>query len=290
MPRLNLTFCYQVIGVFALAAAVLVPCRSAEAAAADQQVKSGQLIANAIRNGRLVQAESMLAIRKARLTDPSDPEQEILLAELALAKRQDSLAFNNFQKHADNSEFACRAKEGMGVVLVRRGEFKPAARLLGQVTSDCSGHGNAWHHLGIALSVLKKWEGARYAFNRALAESHQDRGAILNNIGQLHMDQGNVEKALKFFKAARNTEPENNRFQNNVDIAGATIGVRPQRLSRDSASRWAERLNNSATAAIDAGFDALGKQLLAELLVEAPQTPRQALAKLDPDQALPAQK
>ncbi|MFT4538476.1 MAG: tetratricopeptide (TPR) repeat protein [Planctomycetota bacterium] len=61
-----------------------------------------------------------------------------------------------------------RAKIGLGVTLMQRGDLEEASEVLAQAVQMNDLNPEAWHNYGQLLKRLREWEGGRNAFERAL--------------------------------------------------------------------------------------------------------------------------
>ncbi len=244
-----------------------------------QQSGRGAIVEAAIDGGRLVQASEMLNEMRKRPLDFEIAELEILEAELAIARKDDTRATTLFAKHLQRPEYLCRAKEGSGIALARSGDWEAAIGLLADVTIKCPDRWKAWNMMGITLAHFGKYQASRYAFDNALSQSGNS-SAVLNNLGYSLMARQEYAEAANILEMAVVQQPENERFQNNLDIAQAAMGEAPSRAAKESQSRWVERLTNSGYAALLAGHKQAGTALLSNAVIGSSAMASKAAANL----------
>ena len=247
--------------------------------AENQQSGRGAIIEAAIDGGRLVQASEMLNQIRKRPLDFELAELEILEAELALALRDDPRAIKLFAKYLRRPEYLCRAKEGSGIAIARSGGWEAAIGLLADVTIKCPDRWKAWNMMGITLAHFGKYQASRYAFDNALARS-DNSPVVLNNLGYSLLARQKYAEAVDIFEMVVVQQPENERFQNNLDIARAAMGEAPRRKTEESQSRWVERLTNSGYAALLAGHKQAGTALLSNAVIGSSSMASKAAANL----------
>ncbi|WP_417818944.1 tetratricopeptide repeat protein [Tritonibacter scottomollicae] len=239
----------------------------------------GAIIEAAIDGGRLVQASEMLAEMRKRPLDVDHAELDILEAELALARKDDPRAIELFAKYLHRPEHLCRAKEGSGTALARSSDWETAIGLLADVTIKCPERWKAWNMMGITLAHFGKYRASKYAFDKALSRS-ENSPVVLNNLGYSLLVRQEYAEAAKIFEMAIAQRPENERFQNNLDIARAAMGEAPMKMARESRSRWIERLTNSGYAALLTGHKKAGTALLSQAVIGSSSMASKAAANL----------
>jgi len=227
---------------------VLVIAAAAEARPADDI----PLIAAAIRSGRLVQAELMLARTTPPQTGEATTELEILRGQLALAQGRDQDARQGFGALALRMPGDCRVLLGLGMAESDLGDADLAIGHLESATGTCAADWKAWSALGFAYDAKARWRDSDAAYARAMA-SGGDQPALLNNVAASLIRQRRFAEAEPLLARARARAPHDVLIANNLDIAAGSLGRMPVRGSGDSTSRWAERLNNAGYAAMLAG-------------------------------------
>ncbi|ASK88418.1 tetratricopeptide repeat protein [Sphingorhabdus sp. SMR4y] len=268
------------ISYFVLGLVMLIPgsLRATVLAERDQSGR-GAIIEAAIDGGRLIQASEMLHQMRKHSLDSERAELKILEAELAIAKKDDRHAIKLFARYLQSPEYLCRAKEGSGIAIARSGDWDIAIGLLADVTIKCPDRWKAWNMMGIALAHFGKYQASRYAFDKALSLSDTSP-VVLNNLGYSLLARQNYVEAVGIFEMAVIQQPENKRFQNNLDIARAAMGEAPRRATKESQSRWVERLTNSGYAALLAGHKQAGTALLSNAVIGSSSMASKAAANL----------
>lgn len=270
-------------GLWQIAAVILLLCSSNPVWGQEGETERGRLISAAIDSGRLVQATAMLNKFFAK-TKGHEAETDILQAELALAQKHDDHAKLLFARYLQHDIFACRAKEGIGIVDARAGNMRSATDYLVQVTVECPERWKSWNMMGVILARYEKWDASKHAFESALALS-DNAPVVLNNFAYSLMAQKKYDEAETLFSAALEQQPRNVRFQNNLDIARAALGKKPTRSDKQSDQRWSERLNNSGYAAMLSGHEEIGTALLSEAIIGSSTMASAAAANLEAGRA-----
>jgi Flp pilus assembly protein TadD len=259
---------------------ILVPgSLRANVLAHNEQLGRGAIVEAAIDGGRLVQASEMLSEMRKRPLDFELAELEMLEAELAIARKDDTRAIKLFAKHLQRPEYLCRAKEGSGIALARSGDWEAAIGFLADVTIKCPNRWKAWNMMGITLAHFGKYQASRYAFDNALSRSNNSP-AVINNLGYSLLVRRNFEEAADVFEMAVVQQPENARFQNNLDIARAAMGEAPNKTAEETQPRWVERLTNSGYAALLTGHNQVGTALLSNAVIGSSSMASKAAANL----------
>jgi tetratricopeptide (TPR) repeat protein len=217
-------------------------------------------------------------------TEGHEAETDILQAELALAQKDDDHAKLLFARYLQHEIFACRAKEGVGIVNARAGNMRSAIDYLVQVTLECPKRWKSWNMMGVILARHEKWDASKHAFESALGLSG-NAPVVLNNFGYSLLTQKKYSDAEILFSMALEQQPGNVRFQNNLDIARAALGKKPARSDKQSDQRWSERLNNSGYAAILSGHEDVGTALLSEAIIGSSTMASVAAANLEASRA-----
>lgn len=230
-----------------LLGAAVISAAAAEATPADDI----PLIAAAIRSGRLVQAELMLA-RTPPQSGEAATELEILHGQLALAQGRDEDARRGFGVLALRLPDDCRVLLGLGMAESDLGDADLAIRHLESATRTCAADWKAWSALGFAYDAKARWGDSDAAYARAM-ENGGEQPALLNNVAASLIKQRRFAAAEPILVRARARAPDDMLIANNLDIATGSLGRMPVRRPRENTSRWAERLNNAGYAAMLAG-------------------------------------
>ncbi|QDZ08643.1 hypothetical protein FPZ24_15185 [Sphingomonas panacisoli] len=264
---------------FRLAASVAVATGTAAVAAPTSDLS---LIAAAIRSGRLIQAELMIARTSPSAESPA-VELDVLRAQLALAQGRDQDARRGFAALASNLPDDCRILVGGGVADSNLGNADAAIGRLERAVTLCDPDWRAWSALGAAYDVKQRWLDSGHAYAKAM-EVGGVRPGLLNDAATSLIKQRRFEEAEKLLIRAIADAPDDERIANNIDIAAGSLGRMPVRRPSDSASRWAERLNNAGYAAMLEGRTDDARRWLTQSLIADPiyQSVAAAnLAKLD---------
>jgi len=226
------------------------------------------VIAAAIRAGRLIQAEIMLA----RLPTPTGADEVEAVADtrgqFALATGESEEALRIFAAlHAAKPE-RCEYGRDLGVAAARIGDAR-ALDALRDASSRCA----TWQSgqtLGVILAQMRRWEESEQAFAQSLQLSPANAVA-LNNRAFARIEQARYDEALGDLRAALRAAPGDRRVVNNIDLVEGARGHAPRRRQGvDDDSAWASRLTLAAKGAIRAGRTDFARALLVQAVDISP--------------------
>lgn len=260
--------------VLALLAILLALCTPARAAtAADLPV-----IAAAIRAGRLIQAEVMLA----RLPVPGSPDETEAVADVrgqfALATGATGEALRIFEALGTAKPQHCGYRRDFGIAAARIGDMR-ALDALRETAPRCA----TWQSgqmLGIVFAQLRHWEESESAFAASLQLS-PGNAVTLNNRAFARIEQARYDEALADLHAALRNAPDDRRIANNIDLAEGARGNPPRRRKgADDDRAWALRLTYGAKGALRAGRTDLARAMLVQAIDASPYHMREPAALL----------
>jgi Flp pilus assembly protein TadD len=253
---------------FSIAAIMAIVALPSMATAAEIQERSFiAAIDRAIANGRLIQAEAMLAKADMPL---ATPDRARLEATLLLAQHRDHEASARFEALlAGQSGKDCRVQSGAGIAALRLGDAKSAEPRLRAAVAACPDAADAWGALAVLEDQAGHWDRSAAAYARAIVLTPDDP-ALLNNAGVSMLAQRRIADAERRFRQALMIDPGNERAKNNLDIAGVTGGGRPSFDSEADSRNRAERLNNAGYAALLAGDDVGAAEYFSEAIKVSP--------------------
>ena len=250
------------------ALAVLMLALSAGALAEPGIVEAGQIEA-AIAQGRLHQAELMVARQRARSL--TDPRLDALEADLLLAQRKYEAALPIYLKLAAAAPGEARFWTGAGIASLQLRRLDDAMAQLQSAAALPGVEWRTWNALGILFDMKQAWHDSERAYGRALGLA-PDSPVALNNRGYSLLLQKRPGEALNVLRRAAALQPENQRIALNLKLATAMSGdYSLRRGPRESAEAWAKRLNNAGYAAWLAGDRVAARSLLARA-IEASET------------------
>lgn len=260
-------------GVLAFAA-ILALCTPARASLPEDL----RVVAAAIRAGRLIQAEVMLA----RLPAPSDPVEAEALAEvrgqLALATGASDQALRIFEALRAVKPERCEYARDFGVAAARIGDPR-ALDPLRETAPRCA----SWQSgqtLGVVLAQMQQWDASEVAFAQSLLLS-PGNAVTLNNRAFARIEQARYDDALDDLRVALRTAPGDRRIINNIDLAEGARGNAPRRRQGvDDDSAWAARLTLAAKGALRAGRTDLARAMLAQAVETSPYYAAESTALL----------
>lgn len=260
--------------ILALPAILLALCTPARAVTtADLPV-----IAAAIRAGRLIQAEVMLA----RLPMPGSPDETEAVADVrgqfALATGATEEALHIFEALGTAKPQHCGYRRDFGIAAARMGDAR-GLDALRETALRCA----SWQSgqmLGIVLAQLRRWEESESAFAVSLRLS-PGNAVTLNNRAYARIEQARYDEALADLHAALQSAPDDRRIANNIDLAEGARGNEPRRRKGiDDDRTWASRLTYAAKGALRAGRADLARALLVQAIDTGPYHMREPTALL----------
>lgn len=261
-------------GALALAA-VLSFCTPAHASLAGDL----PVIAAAIRAGRLIQAEVMLA----RLPAPSGPDEEEALADVrgqfALATGAPDQALRIFEALRAAKPGRCEYARDFGIAAARTGDAR-ALDALRETAPRCA----SWQSgqmLGVMLAQMRRWDESEAAFAQSLQLS-PGNAVTLNNRAFARIEQERYDDALADLRAASRAAPGDRRIINNIDLVEGARGNAPRRRHGvDDDPAWAARLTLAAKGALRAGRIDLARAMLAQAVETSPYHVHEPIALLE---------
>lgn len=257
-----------------LAGIALVMCAPAQASSTPDL----PVIAAAIRAGRLIQAEVMLA----RLPAPADANEMEATADLrgqfALATGASEEALRIFEALRAAKPERCEYARDFGVAAARTGDTR-AFDALQDAAPRCA----TWQSgqmLAVMLARMRRWDESEQAFAQALRLS-PGNAVTLNNRAFARIEQARFDEAIDDLRAALRAAPGDRRIVNNIDLAEGARGHMPRRRQGiDDDNVWASRLTLAAKGALRAGRVDLARAMLAQAVETNPYHARDATALL----------
>jgi len=226
------------------------------------------VIAAAIRAGRLIQAEIMLA----RLPVPGSPDEAEAVADVrgqfALAAGASPEALRIFDALRTAKPERCEYVRDFGIAAARLGDARALDALSG--TAPRCASWQSGQMLGVVFARAKRWDESEQAFALSL-KLRPDNGVTLNNRAYARIEQGRYDDALDDLRAALRATPGDRRIINNIDLAEGARGNPPRRRQGvDDDRAWASRLTLAAKGALRAGRTELARAMLAQAVDVSP--------------------
>ncbi len=264
------------------AGAMLAPAMPVQASA------DGDLpvIAAAIRAGRLIQAEVMLA----RLPAPVDHAEAEAVADVrgqfALAAGTSPEALHIFEALRAVRPERCEYLRDFGIAAARMKDARAIDALRGSV-QRCA-NWQSGQTLAVLLAQRQQWEESEESFALSLRLS-PGNAVTLNNRAYARIERGRYDDALEDLRAALRAAPDDRRIVNNIDLVEGARGNTPRRKAGiDDDRAWASRLTLAAKGALRAGQADLARALLAQAIDVSPyhaREPTALLTQLESEQA-----
>jgi tetratricopeptide (TPR) repeat protein len=237
-----------------------------------------QVIAAAIRAGRLIQAEVMLA----RLPVPTKPDDAEAIADVrgqfALATGASEQALRIFETLRTAQPGRCEYLRDFGVAAARTGDAR-ALDALRDAVPRCA-NWQSGQVLGVVLAQMRRWDESEGAFALSL-RLFPGNAVTLNNRAFARIEQGRYDDALDDLRAALRAAPGDRRVTNNIDLVEGARGNTPRRRQGvDDDRAWASRLTLAAKGALRAGRIDLARAMLAQAVDVSPYHAREPTALL----------
>lgn len=202
----------------------------------------------AIRDGRLVQAEHMIEWLDQNPDAVSDDDLALIKAEYAIAGNDISGATSAIDMIKDISRNICRQNSARGWVAVNKGELNKAILSLASAAKHCPDDAGIWNFLGLAFVMKGETAAAAQAFEQAL-QLAPDNAELINNHALALVQRGELSLAMQQLDAATAKAPENHLILANRDFVSGMLGRMPVRNALDSDSVWSNRLVNAGKGA-----------------------------------------
>jgi Tfp pilus assembly protein PilF len=238
----------------------------------------------AIADGRDADARNLIAPMWASGT----PEVLLRGAELALAGGSLPEAAEAFTGLIDGP-LAARARQGLGITLLRQGRDGEARTMLQQAVAADAGLARAWNALGVLADKAQDWPAADSAYAKAVAAAPQD-GSILANRGWSQLLRGHHVAAERDLVAALKLQPGLKTARTNLALARAMQGRYQEAFVLSDKTTLASDLNTVGFAAMTRGDLAVAEAYFNRALSLNPQFDRTAWANLQYLAELKAQK
>lgn len=214
----------------------------------------------ALREGRLTQAEQMIAWLESNGNRISGDDIALLKAEHAIAGREVAAAASALLVVKSTERNLCRLQTAKGWVSANMGAYDDAIVALAKAGRACPDDAGIWNLLGLALLRKGESEAAGEAFGQALVLAPNDVG-ILNNHALALLQKGALGLAAQQLTHAAGLSPDNPTVTGNRDFALGMLGQTPSRELNESDAAWSVRLVSFAqgakTATLDLQSDAL---------------------------------
>lgn len=220
----------------------------------------------AIKNGRYVQAEQMLALLKNDMHPSLHDDVALLHAEYYSAEDRLADAAAALAEIKDKGRNACRQDSMRGWVAGKQGDTSKSILFLVRAVKACPDDVGAWNLLGLAFAEKGEIAASREAFERALALSPQQSG-LLNNYALVLLQAGDAGAASQKLGEALAADPLNPAIIANRDFVNAILGSKPIRVPNETEAQWANRLLSAGTGAQVGQNAVLAKSLFSQAVL-----------------------
>lgn len=220
----------------------------------------------AIKSGRYIQAEQMLALLKNDARPSLRDDVALLHAEYYSAEGRLAEAVAALAEIKDKGRNACRQDSMRGWVARKQGDASQSILFLVRAVKACPDDVGAWNLLGLAFAEKGEIAASREAFERALALSPQQSG-LLNNYALVLLQAGDAGAASQKLGEALAADPLSPAIIANRDFVNAILGSKPIRVPGETETQWANRLLSAGTGAQVGQNAVLAKSLFSQAVL-----------------------
>jgi Flp pilus assembly protein TadD len=217
-------------------------------ASSDAQILYLQHVDAAIREGRLTQAEQMIAFLEQSGDTVFADDLLLLKAEHAIALMDATSASMALAKIQNEDRNICRMQAAKGWVAASQKAYDTAIAALDISTKNCPEDAGAWNLFGLALVGKGAGGAARDAFARAMA-LEPGNAQVINNYALATLQDGNVDAALRELNGAVMQSPEDQLIRANRNYVAGMAGLTPVRAEGESDAAWSAKLVQFAQGA-----------------------------------------
>lgn len=238
-----------------------------------------QFIDQAIAEHRLQAAAELLNRAMARPGGAADRELQLRTAELLLASGLLPDAERAFQALLPEADVAARARTGLAISLINRGEAGQARILLQEAVAMAPDLARAWSALAVLADRAHNWSEAEGHYDNALRVAPDDAG-IWNNRGYSRLLQQDFAGAEADFQQALQLQPKLTEAQTNLRLARALQGQYLRSFANSRAQNLGQDLNTVGFAAMLRGDHALAESYFYRAMEADPAYQDRAAANL----------
>jgi tetratricopeptide (TPR) repeat protein len=218
------------------------------AASEQVQIVYLQQVDAAIREGRLTQAELMIAKLDRSDGIAFSDDLALLKTEFAIARMDVTSAGIALSAIKDPARNTCRVHAAKGWVAANQKDFDAAVSALMVATKHCPEDAGNWNLLGLALIGRGEASSAQKAFEQAIALEPQN-AQVMNNHALAALQGGAVDVALRGLDRAVAQNPHDTMIIANRNFVAGMAGVLPERENGESNADWGAKLLQFARGA-----------------------------------------
>lgn len=158
----------------------------------------------------------------AASTDETDPENFVLLGNIALAEHDAQAALQFFRRAEILGDHSLELRFNSGLAYLFLGQAETAREMFTRIVDEQPTHQQAWDALGCALRVLKDYQSAVTAFLQALQiDPHMNDAR--DHLAQLLLETGNARRARQVLESALALEPQRATTRHLLGMAYSTM-------------------------------------------------------------------
>jgi Flp pilus assembly protein TadD len=235
----------------------------------------------AIREGRLTQAEQMIAVLEQSGLGVFADDLALLKAEYAIARDDITSAGAALAAIRNMERNTCRVFAAKGWVNANQQALDEAIVALATVTRHCPDDAGAWNLLGLAFVSKGEASAATEAFRQALNLA-PGNAHIINNHALAYLHDGAVEVALRELNGAVAQNPEHPMIRANRNFVAGMAGLSPERASNENDADWSAKLVQFANGAKTALRSAQATALFSRAILTLDQFDEKIWSELNP--------
>jgi Flp pilus assembly protein TadD len=228
----------------------LLIAASVSAVPAPPALNPNQIISDAehaIQEERLEQASLMVA--RAMTAGATGPQLARVLADLAYSKGNYPEALVRYQSLVGKAPSNSFLLERAGLAALKLGDATRASPYLVRATGLSHASWRAWNARGVVADMKSDWADADLAFDRA-SRLAPNQVEPVNNRGWSLILRGKWQDSLPYLQQASAMDPHSTRIADNLELAREALAADlPKRRADETASNWAQRLNDAGVAA-----------------------------------------
>lgn len=202
----------------------------------------------AIREGRLTQAEQMIALLEQSGPGPHADDLALLKAEFSIARMDVTSAGLALAAIKYPERNICRVHAAKGWVYANQQAQDEAIVALATATKNCPDDAGAWNLLGLAFINKGEASAASEAFQQALA-LNPGNAQVINNYAVAALQEGAVDVALRELNSAVIRSPQDGTIRANRNFVAGMAGLSPERVNGESEADWSAKLLQFAKGA-----------------------------------------
>jgi Tfp pilus assembly protein PilF len=238
------------------------------------------LIELAIARNRLIQAGEMIRLARRKPSSGTTDQLDLLEGQLSLLLGHNGNAFSLFSRVEKSAPKNCEASEGAGIAALRLNRINAARTRLLDAAAQCPDRWRTWNAIAIIADRNRQWRESAIAYDRARTIAPRE-ASIINNLGYSLILQRRFAEAEQVLRDGLRILPDDQRLQNNLDIALAANDQPILNTDSDgSTERYAIRLSNAGYISYVLGNTAQSRDLYEKSQNAGSHTPKSLIENI----------